>query len=247
MKKRKINKKTFSWQGITYRIFVICINALFFKIGAKQAMIKFGALGASLIWNSINMALYFFYHGIFLKLFSLEMQTKGSIIWFTGLSGSGKTTITNQLQKELIKIGKTTQILDGDILRKTVSKDLGFSLEDRKHNLERANEIANMLSKNNVIVLCSFISPIRQVRNKFKFNAQNFIEVYVKASLKTCEQRDVKGLYVKARKGEIKDFTGISQKYEKPLNPGIILDTEKETIKQSTQKVINYLKEKDLI
>ena len=203
MKRRKINKKIFSWQGITYRIFVIGVNALFFKIGAKQAMENFGALGASLIWNSINMALYFLYHGIFLNLFSLEIKTTGKILWLTGLSGSGKTTISNKLTRALLKRGKTVQQLDGDILRKTINKDLGFSLEDRKKNLERAFHIADLLAKNNVIVICSFISPIRKLREKFKQQTKNFLEIYINASLEICEKRDPKGLYNKARKGQI--------------------------------------------
>ena len=248
MRRRRIHYRNFSWQGITYRIFVICINALFFKIGAKQSMQNFGAVGASLIWNSINMILYFFYHGIFLKLFSLETQTKGYILWLTGLSGSGKTTISNRLQEELLKQGKRVQQIDGDILRKTISKDLGFSLEDRTKNLERAIEVANLLSNNNIIVICSFISPIAELRHSFKRRFYNkFIEIYVNAPLEVCEKRDVKGLYKKARSGEIKDFTGISQEYEEPFLPNIEINTDKETIEESTNKILIYLKREKYI
>ena len=247
MRKRKINKTTFSWQGIIYRIFVISINALFFKIGAKQAMQNFGALGASLIWNTINMILYFLYHGIFLKIFSLEVKTKGLVLWLTGLSGSGKSTIADKLQEELLKRGKIVQQLDGDIVRKTICKDLGFSLEDRRINLERTGEIAKILIDNNTIVICSFISPIRKVRRKLRKNIKNFIEIYIECPLKICEERDVKGLYKKARKGLIKSFTGISQKYEKPVNPEIICNTDKEKINESVSKIIKYLEKEKTI
>ena len=248
MKRRKINKKTFSWQGIVYRIFVICINALFFKIGAKQAMQNFGALGASLIWNSINMALYFFYHGIFLKLFSLEVKTKGAVIWFTGLPCSGKSTIADIISIKLKELGKNTERLDGDIIRNgKLSNDLGFSKEDRDKNINRINFVSKLLSRNGVAVLASFVSPYRETRNRIRENVTNFIEVFVDASFEECARRDVKGMYAKAIKGEIKNFTGYSAPYESPTNPEITCNTNKETIKESICKIIDYLKEKRLL
>jgi len=247
MKLKKINKKTFSWQGIAYRIFVIGVNAIFFKVGAKQAMQQYGAIGASLIWNSINMILYFLYHGVFLRLFSLRIETNGTVIWFTGLSGSGKTTISDKLAQELLQRGYKVQKLDGDILRKTINKDLGFSLEDRKINLERAIAIAKILAENKIIVLCSFISPDRNIRNKFRKQIKNFIEIYVNCPLSICKQRDPKGLYRQACAGRISNFTGISQKYEPPLHPHIELKTDLESIENSTKKIMNYLRIQKLI
>jgi len=248
MKLRKINKRTFSWQGITYRIFVICINALFFKIGAKQAMQNYGALGASLIWNSINMALYFFYHGIFLNLFSLEVKTKGAVIWFTGLPCSGKTTIADAVAIELKQLGKNIERLDGDIVRKgKLSDDLGFSKEDRDKNINRINFISKLLSRNEIIVLASFVSPYRKTRDIIRKNVTNFIEVYVNCSSKECIRRDIKGMWKLAKEGKIKGFTGYDAPYQYPCTPEIKIKTELETIEESTKKVIEYLKYKNLI
>lgn len=248
MKKRKINKKVFSWQGITYRIFVICVNALFFKIGAKQAMAKYGALGASLIWNTINMGLYFFYHGIFLKLFSLEVKTKGAVVWFTGLPCSGKTTVADAVAIELKKLGKNVERLDGDVVRKgKLSDDLKFSKEDRNKNINRVNFVSKLLSRNETIVLASFVSPYRDIREKIRIEVTNYIEVFVNASSEECAKRDIKGMWAKAKSGEIKGFTGYDAEYQIPFTPEIILDTKQETIAQSTEKVINYLKNRGLI
>lgn len=248
MKNRKINKKTFSWQGIAYRFFVICINALFFKIGAKQAMESFGALGASLIWNSINMVLYFLYHGIFLKLFSLEVKTKGAVIWFTGLPCSGKSTIADAVAIELKKSGQNTERLDGDVIRKgKLSDDLGFSKEDRDKNINRVTFLSKLLSRNEVIVLASFVSPYRQTRAKIRNSVTNFIEVHVEASAPACMNRDVKGMYKLAHQGKIQNFTGYSAPYEIPINPEIRCRTEKETVQESVNIVLAYLKQNRLI
>jgi len=248
MKKRKIHRRNFSFQGIIYRIFVICVNALFFKVGAKQAMQNYGALGASLIWNSINMALYFFYHGIFLKLFSLEIKTKGAVVWFTGLPCSGKTTIADAVAIVLKKLGKNVERLDGDVVRKgKLSDDLGFSQEDRDKNINRVNFVSKLLSRNETIVLASFVSPYRKVRDKIRKNVINFIEVYVDTSSEECARRDVKGMWKLAKEKKIKNFTGYNAPYERPFKNEITVWTELETIEQSTQKVINYLKQKKLI
>lgn len=242
MRIRKIRFKILGNQGLYYRIFVILINTLFFKVGAKQAMANFGALGASLIWNSINMILYFLYHTIFAKFFMLGIPTKGCVLWLTGLSGSGKTTLAKAVKKELENMGKKVVHLDGDTVRKGLSKDLGFSLEDRRKNLERVGELATLLSNNDIIVICSFISPIRKVRKELRKKIKNFIEIFIDAPLKECEKRDVKGIYFKARKGKIRDFTGIGQRYEKPNKSEITCKTKKETIEESVSKIINYLK-----
>lgn len=231
----KLNFYNIGWKAIIYRITSILIFSYIF--GYKFALF---AGGIAFIW-------YLIYDFIFHSYFNVKIQTEGKILWFTGLSGSGKTTLANALQQKLNKKGKIVQQLDGDILRKGISKDLGFSMKDREINLNRAIEIAKLLSKNNIIVLCSFISPIRKVRTEFKTNNKNFIEIYVNASLETCEKRDVKGLYKKARIGEIQNFTGISQPYQYPLNPDIICNTNQESILESVNKILNYLKKRRLI
>jgi len=244
---RKINKRVFSWQGISYRIFVICINTLFFKFGAKEAMSNFGAFGASLIWNSINMALYFFYHGIFLKLFSLEVQTKGCVVWFTGLPCSGKSCVADGVAKILLEKGKCVERLDGDIIRQDLSSDLGFSKKDRDENIKRVTYVSKLLSRNKTIVLASFVSPYRETRYKISENVTNFIEVYIFADKVTCTQRDVKGMWAKAKEGKIKGFTGFDAPYEVPYNPSVTCITEKETLEESVGKVIDCLKQRKLI
>jgi len=248
MIKRRINKKVFSWQGITYRAFVIIVNALFFKIGAKQTMQQFGALGASLIWNSINMALYFLYHGCFLKLFSLDVQTKGAVIWLTGLPCSGKTTIGDLLAKELRKRGKNAERLDGDIVRKgKLSDDLGFSKEDRDKNINRINFVSRLLSRNNTIAIASFVSPYRKTRESIRNNVSNFIEVFIQATPEECAKRDTKGMWKKAKEGKIKGFTGYDDPYEKPIKPEIVCNTEIDTLEESVDKILTYLREEKVI
>ncbi|AFS79521.1 adenylyl-sulfate kinase CysC [Gottschalkia acidurici 9a] len=171
---------------------------------------------------------------------------RGTLIWFTGLSGSGKSTIANALQERLYKKGKLTYVLDGDNIRHGLNGDLGFSLEDRKENIRRIGEVGKLFVDSGIITLGTFVSPLRedrlQVRNLLK---QDFIEVYIKCSLETCEQRDPKNLYKKARNGEIKDFTGIDSPYEEPENPEIILETDVEDIDTCIDKIIEYLELKE--
>jgi adenylylsulfate kinase len=171
-------------------------------------------------------------------------QDKGFCLWFTGLSGSGKTTITNLLVKELLKRGSKLEVLDGDVVRENLSKGLGFSKEDRDTNIRRIAFVANLLSRNGVPVITAAISPYRDIRDEARqlMNGR-FIEVYVKASVEECERRDVKGLYKKARAGEIKEFTGISDPYEPPLNPEITVETEKQTPEESAQQILTYLED----
>ena len=247
MKPRKINKKTFSWQGFSYRFFVICVNTLFFKFGAKEAMNNFGAFGASLIWNAINMALYFLYHGLFLKLFSLEVQTKGCVVWFTGLPCSGKSSIADGVADILLKKGKCVERLDGDCIRQSLCVDLGFSKKDRDENIKRVTFVSKLLSRNKTIVLASFVSPFRATRFKISESVTNFIEVYVFADKVTCASRDVKGMWAKAKEGKIKGFTGFDSPYEPPYSASVTCITEKETIEESVQRVIGYLKKRKLI
>lgn len=171
------------------------------------------------------------------------MTQKGFILWFTGLSGSGKTTISAALAPKLKARGCKVELLDGDVVRTHLSKGLGFSREDRDTNIRRIGFVANLLSRNGVVAITAAISPYRSVRDEIRAIEPNFVEVYVKASLETCEARDVKGLYAKARAGEIKGFTGIDDPYEEPLNPEIICSTAEETIDESVVKVLAKLEE----
>ncbi|ESA36336.1 adenylylsulfate kinase [Leptolyngbya sp. Heron Island J] len=171
------------------------------------------------------------------------MQHRGVTVWFTGLSGSGKTTISQALEKKLRAAGAKLEILDGDIVRTNLTKGLGFSKEDRDENVRRIGFVANLLTRNGVIVLVSAISPYRDVRDQVRQRIGDFVEVYANASVEVCESRDVKGLYKKARSGEIKNFTGISDPYEEPLTPEVNCETEQETLEESVNKVMAKLEE----
>jgi adenylylsulfate kinase len=169
------------------------------------------------------------------------MRYKGVILWLTGLSGAGKTTIARQLEQNLRNRDCLVEVLDGDVIRNHLSQGLGFSREDRNINVRRVGYVANLLSRNGVIVIVSMISPYRSVRDELRAANENFVEIYVNAPLEICEARDVKGLYAKARTGEVKFFTGINDPYEAPLNPDITCYTSQETIDESVAKVISWL------
>jgi adenylylsulfate kinase len=173
---------------------------------------------------------------------------QGFTLWFTGLSGSGKTTITELVVAELQARGSAIEVLDGDVVRQHLSKGLGFSKEDRDTNIRRVAFVADLLSRNGVPVITAAISPYRELRDEARAQMDGrFIEAYVKASVEECERRDVKGLYAKARAGEIKEFTGVSDPYEPPENPEVVLETEDETPQESAQRIIAYLEERELI
>lgn len=172
---------------------------------------------------------------------------KGFVLWFTGLSGSGKSTVANAVFKKLKGRGTHVERLDGDIVRKSLTKDLGFSKEDRDENIKRVGFVASSLSHNGVVVLASFISPYKEQRDNLRSTTENFIEVFCSAPLSVCEERDVKGLYKKARSGEIKDFTGVSAPYETPESPEITIDTSQQSTGQSASQVLAYLKSNNLI
>jgi adenylylsulfate kinase len=177
------------------------------------------------------------------------LNQKGVIIWTTGLSGSGKSTIANEIAYKLHTIGKLTYVLDGDNIRHGLNSNLGFSPEDRNENIRRISEVAKLFSDAGVIAITAFISPYRKFRNFCRELVEQgqFIEVYCKASLDTCEKRDPKGMYKKAREGIIKDFTGIDAPYEEPENPEAIVDTDKETVEESVDKVLDVLKKFKII
>jgi adenylyl-sulfate kinase len=170
---------------------------------------------------------------------------KGFCLWFTGLSGSGKSTITTHLVKELRRRGSKLEVLDGDVVRENLSKGLGFSKEDRDTNIRRIAFVANLLSRNGVPVITAAISPYKAIRDEARqMMGDRFIEAYVKVSLEEAERRDVKGLYAKARSGEIKEFTGVSDPYEEPEHAELIVHTENESPEESAQKVIAFIEEK---
>ncbi|MBW2961531.1 adenylyl-sulfate kinase [Mesonia aestuariivivens] len=175
-----------------------------------------------------------------------QNQHNSLLIWFTGLSGSGKSTLANQVEVTLHQQDLKTYVLDGDNIRRGLNKDLGFTPEDRKENLRRIAETAKLFIDAGVVTLAAFISPLQKDRDKIKqiVGKENFIEIYVKASVEACEKRDVKGLYQKARNGEIKNFTGISAPYEEPENPDIIVNSEEQTIKESIQLIMDKIKTK---
>ncbi len=171
------------------------------------------------------------------------MSHKGVTVWFTGLSGAGKTTIREVVEAKLRERGCKVEVLDGDIVRENLTRDLGFSPEDREENIRRITFVAQLLTRNDVIVLVSAISPYRSMRDTAREKIGNFVEVYVSAPLEVCEARDVKGLYQKARDGKIPHFTGIDDPYEPPLSPEVNCATHEETLEESATKVLARLEE----
>jgi adenylylsulfate kinase len=170
-------------------------------------------------------------------------EQKGFTIWFTGLSGSGKSTLAEMLLHELRRRNLRVELLDGDVVRTNLSKGLGFSKQDRDANILRIGFVANLLSRNNVAVITSAISPYREARNQVRAEIRNFVEVYVHATVEECAKRDVKGLYEKAFKGEITGFTGVDDPYEPPSSPEIYLDTMAQSPDDSLQMVLDRLEE----
>lgn len=166
---------------------------------------------------------------------------QGSVLWFTGLSGAGKTTTAQYVMKKLKELGRRVELLDGDELRHTICKGLSFSLEDRFENVKRITYIAGLLSRNGVDVLVSAITPYKEMREHASRQLSRYVEVYVKCPLHVCEMRDVKGLYAKARSGEINHFTGISDPYEEPAAPSITLCTSSSTLEQNGQIILAWL------
>ena len=180
-----------------------------------------------------------------------ENSHKGFTLWMTGLSGSGKSTITDILIDTFEERGIPIEVLDGDIVRENLSKGLGFSKEDRDTNITRIGFVADLLARNGVPVVTAAISPYKETRDAVRAmhekSGARFIETFIDTSLEACEERDVKGLYAKARSGEIKEFTGVSDPYEAPENPEITVDTEGKTPEESAQEILDYLEGEGLI
>jgi adenylylsulfate kinase len=174
---------------------------------------------------------------------------RSGLVWFTGLSASGKSTIAHHVERELFKKGVRTYVLDGDNVRHGINSNLGFSREDRRENLRRIAELSKLLVDAGMIVLAAFISPYREDRAYIRehFESDNFLEIYVKCSIKECEKRDPKGQYKKAKAGIIKEYTGISSPYEEPENPDLVLDTEHTDINAAVQKVLELFDRKEFL
>ncbi|MGO9449753.1 MAG: adenylyl-sulfate kinase [Candidatus Binataceae bacterium] len=174
-------------------------------------------------------------------------MSEGFTLWFTGLSGAGKSTLANLVAEELRRREHRVEILDGDEVRTNLSKGLGFSKEDRDTNIRRIGYVCNLLARNGVIAISAAISPYRDIRDEVRRNHQQFFEVYMKCTIEKLTERDVKGLYKKALAGEIKSFTGISDPYEEPLNPELVIDSGAEQVEHSFKKLLSALESKGYV
>ncbi|MFH1102076.1 MAG: adenylyl-sulfate kinase [Methanobacteriota archaeon] len=172
---------------------------------------------------------------------------KGVTVWFTGLPCCGKTTIADRVAMILKQQGYRVERLDGDIVRKDLTSDLGFSKKDRDENIKRVTFVAKLLTRNGVIVLATFVSPYRERRERTREEISEFAEIYMRCPVEVCMSRDVKGMYKLAQAGEIKDFTGVDDVYEEPVHPEVVLDTDKETVEQSVGKVLTWLRHRGYI
>lgn len=174
---------------------------------------------------------------------------RAAVLWFTGLSGSGKSTLAHALEERLHQAGCRTFVFDGDNVRHGLCSDLGFSDEDRKENIRRIGEMTKLFVEAGVIALTAFISPFRDDRNRIRqlFDEGDFIEIYCKCSLEVCEQRDVKGLYKRARQGEIPNFTGISSPYETPENPELVIETDSQSLEESVDLLFAFLADRGIV
>ncbi|SMC28761.1 adenylylsulfate kinase [Clostridium acidisoli DSM 12555] len=173
------------------------------------------------------------------------LKQKGILLWLTGLSGSGKSTVATMLEQKLNDAGKLTYLLDGDNVRHGLNSDLGFSKEDRIENIRRIAELSKLFVDAGIITIATFISPFIKERVKVKdLLESDFVEIYVDCPLEICEKRDPKGIYKKARNGQIKDFTGIDSPYEKPINPDIVIHTEENSLEECVDKIMDYLEKR---
>lgn len=199
--------------------------------------------------NGLSSNLFWHTHSVTAEDRCKTYGYKSCVIWFTGLSAAGKSTIANALCKQLHKMKINSYVLDGDNVRHGLSKNLGFTIEDRKENIRRIGEVSKLFIDAGLIVMSAFISPFREDRDTVRslMNGGEFIEVFVKCALTECEKRDPKGIYRKARTGMIKEFTGISSPYEEPLSPEIVLETDLINVDDCVETILTYLIEKEYI
>lgn len=175
------------------------------------------------------------------------MEHQGFTLWFTGLSGAGKSTLAQSVAEQLRARGMKVEVLDGDVIRTNLSKGLGFSKEDRDTNIRRIGWVCEVLSRNNVVAIAAAISPYKAIRDEVRAKIENFVEIYVEVPLEEAIKRDVKGLYEKALRGEIENFTGVSDPYEPPEDPEVICHTAEESVEESVAKIMTTLEEKGLL
>lgn len=230
--------KTISWRIIAT---LITASLVYLVVGRIDIAAVVG--GAEMISKII---FYYFHERIWNKISFGKKTVEPFVLWFTGLSGSGKSTLANEIYDYLKNKGLKVERLDGDTIR-DVFPQTGFSKEERDSHVKRVGFVAGMLEKNGTIVISSLISPYRDTRKKVRELCNNFIEIYVDTPLEECKRRDIKGLYKKARQGEIQNFTGIDDPYEEPDNPEITVKTENKSVQESTQYIITQLKKKKSI
>lgn len=230
-------------KSLVYRLlsFSIMASGIYFLTNDITKSLQF-----SLVIEGIKTTIYFFYECAFNKKFKLSSD-EGCVVWFTGLPCSGKSSIADEVSERLRESDRRVERLDGDIVRQSICADLGFNKKDINENAKRITFVSKLLSRNGTIVLCSFISPFRAIRYEISEQVTNFIEVYVFADKVTCSQRDVKGMWAKAKAGKIKGFIGFDAPYEPPFKPAVTCITEKETVEESANRVINYLSQRKLI
>lgn len=235
---RKVKLNIIALKAIIYRVLRTLGNILLFGFLLHDWE---KAYKLSILLIILSTLTYIIYDYLFAKYFRV-VKDKGFVLWFTGLPCSGKTTIADALVPKLESIGIKLERLDGDVVRKgKLSDDLGFTKEDRDKNINRITFVSKLLSRNGVAVLASFVSPYQKTRDRIRKNTTNFIEVFVDASPEECAKRDVKGMWKLAKEGKIKGFTGYDDPYEKPTQAEIYIDSEKETLEESVEKVIKYL------
>jgi adenylylsulfate kinase len=240
----QIEKKRTIAKTVTWRLVAACLTFLvvYFLSGTVTAALSLAFL-VSLIDTVVKGCIYYIHERLWDKTnFGLKLkETSGCTLWMTGLPCSGKTTIAKALKKRLEKDLYLVEHLDGDIVRKSICSDLGFSKEDRDQNIWRVTLLASYLSQR-AITLCTFVSPYEVAREETRSKTNNYILVFVDCPVEECIKRDVKGMYKKALAGEIKGFTGVDDPYERPENPSVVCYTEKENIEESVDKILFYLK-----
>ncbi|MBN2483440.1 MAG: adenylyl-sulfate kinase [Candidatus Omnitrophica bacterium] len=235
--KRRSALKTISWRVVA----TLTTTLLVFIFTGKLSI----AITVGSIEVIAKLIFYFFHERMWDKINFGRRELNPFVIWLTGLPASGKTTIGDALAGELKKMNIKTERLDAHQVRDIFPEE-GFSREERNRHIKRVGHLASVLEKNNVCVIASFISPYTESRDFVRGLCRNFVEVYISVSLETCQKRDSRGLYEKARRGEIQNFTGISDTYEEPVNPEIIIDTDHETIEESVRKISSFVKKKYL-